>query len=453
MNVTVDGRIKLSDLKYVPAGEVDREERWVHRGDVLFNNTNTAQLVGKTAYYGEAEPRAFSNHMTRLRFRAEAVDPRFGAFVLQQLWREGYFEERCNNHVSQASISSDVLLQTLLLVPPLVEQRRIVAHVQALLARTSATRDRLARVPAILKRFRQSVLAAACSGRLTSDWRTAHTMGAGHQLATSGSSQLVGPLELPETWRWVRLPDLGELNRGRSRHRPRDAPHLYGGRYPFIQTGDVAQSGGRISAHRQTYSEAGLAQSRIWPAGTVVITIAANIANSGTLTYPACFPDSVVGLIPHGHMALPEYIEFFIRTARADLSEYAPATAQKNINLEILREVLVPVPPLEEQSKIVQHVEEIFGFTDAVARRASIAISRADLLTQSIVGRALCGQLVPTEAELARQEEREYEPAGVLMERTREQRVPLGSGRAGRGRRPGRQLSLAFWQLPRESIQ
>jgi len=98
-------------------------------------------------------------------------------------------------------------------------------------------------------------------------------------------------------WQLVKLSDLGEVNRGRSRHRPRYAEHLYGGPYPFIQTGDIRESGGRITSYKQTYSEAGLAQSRMWPAGTMCITIAANIAETAILTFPACFPDSVVGFI------------------------------------------------------------------------------------------------------------------------------------------------------------
>src|SRR6202034_1779957 len=108
--------------------------------------------------------------------------------------------------------------------------------------------------------------------------------------------------------------------------------------YPFVQTGDVARSGGRITHHSQTYNEYGLAQSRLWPENTVCITIAANIADSGLLMYPACFPDSVVGLITDPAIAEPEYVELFVRTARRDLAAFAPATAQSNINLAILSE-------------------------------------------------------------------------------------------------------------------
>jgi len=127
--------------------------------------------------------------------------------------------------------------------------------------------------------------------------------------------------DLPPGWRWAPLPELGELNRGKSKHRPRDDARLYEGKYPFIQTGDVARSGGKITEHAPTYNERGLAQSRLWPAATVCITIAANIAESALLTYPVCFPDSVVGLITDRRLCYPEFAEFFIRTARASLSQ------------------------------------------------------------------------------------------------------------------------------------
>jgi hypothetical protein len=173
MNVSAAGDIRLVDLKYVPMAEVDREERWIRLDDVLFNNTNSPELVGKTAHYDLPVSRAFSNHMTRLRCRSEVIDPRFCALALHQKWREGYFRGICNNHVSQASISRSVLLETSIPLPPLAEQRRIVDQVSVLTKRVSSAHERLASISLILKRFRQSVLAAACSGRLTAGWRAA----------------------------------------------------------------------------------------------------------------------------------------------------------------------------------------------------------------------------------------------------------------------------------------
>jgi type I restriction enzyme, S subunit len=162
-------------------------------------------------------------------------------------------------------------------------------------------------------------------------------------------------LQCPKGWRMVTLSDLGEVNRGRSRHRPRYAEHLYGGPYPFIQTGDIKAARGRIREHTQTYSEAGLAQSRLWPAGTMCITIAANIAETALLTYPACFPDSVIGFIADeskGGDGL--YIEYVFRQLRERIQGITArtGTAQDNINLEFLERLKFPVPPLPTQRAI-----------------------------------------------------------------------------------------------------
>jgi type I restriction enzyme S subunit len=349
------------------------------------------------------------------------------------------------------SIRVPELLDHELAVAPLAEQHRIVAKVEALLEQLRRAKDRLDRVPLILRRFRQAVLAAACEGRLTEEWRrgrldesAAVMLARSQELRCSRQpkavaaalaqgrrkpadpvspipteAQVAGLPDLPDRWSWALLPGLGELARGRSRHRPRDAKHLYGGLHPFIQTGDIARSDGRITNHSQTYSDAGLAQSRLWPTGTVAITIAANIANSAVLTYPACFPDSVVGFVAEPDLCLPSYVEFFVRTVRERLAEFAPATAQKNINLETLGEVVVPLPPLAEQAEIVGRVDALFALATAIEQRVERAAARADNLPQAILSKAFAGELVPTEADLARQEGRDYESAEKLIERVR----------------------------------
>jgi hypothetical protein len=277
-------------------------------------------------------------------------------------------------------------------------------ELEELMAKVDASQKRLAKIPVILKRFRQSVLAAACSGRLTADWREENPT-----LIIVDQALEEGLPDIPESWNWVKLPETGEMNRGKSRHRPRNHPSLFGGPYPFIQTGDIAQSGGKIISHKQTYSKKGLEQSRLWPAGTVCITIAANIAESALLTYPACFPDSVVGILANPKKAVAEYVEFFIRVAKADLSTFAPATAQKNINIAILNEVAVPLPPLPEQQEIVRRVESFFTLADQLEARYLKAKTHVDKLTQSILLMAFQGKLVPQDPD--------DEPASVLLER------------------------------------
>ena len=166
-------------------------------------------------------------------------------------------------------------------------------------------------------------------------------------------------LYIPEGWSQVKLSDLGEVNRGRSRHRPRNAAHLYDGPYPFVQTGDVKASKGRVTQHSQTYSEEGLAQSRLWPKGTMCITIAANIAETGILTYPACFPDSVIGFIADESKCNVYFIEYVFRLLRKRIQAQATGSVQDNINLQTLERLLFPVPALEEQNRIAAVLGEL----------------------------------------------------------------------------------------------
>ncbi|MDK9687884.1 restriction endonuclease subunit S [Halomonas sp. LC1] len=157
---------------------------------------------------------------------------------------------------------------------------------------------------------------------------------------------------IPNGWSSVKLSDLGEVNRGRSRYRPRYAEHLYGGPYPFVQTGDIKASGGRITCYSQTYSEDGLKQSRLWPEGTLCITIAANIAETGVLNFPACFPDSVIGFIADSEKCNVYFIEYCFRVLRKDIQRQATGSVQDNINLQTLERLRFPIPALSEQRRI-----------------------------------------------------------------------------------------------------
>lgn len=192
----------------------------------------------------------------------------------------------------------------------------------------------------------------------------------------------------PPAWPRQKLGDLGSLDRGKSRHRPRDEPSLFGGPYPFIQTGDVSNCSWEITEFTQTYSELGLAQSRLWPAGTLCITIAANIGKTGILGFDACFPDSVVGFVP-GNRVRVEFIQYWLRTLQARLEEEAPQAAQKNINLQTLRELDLAVPPLSLQNEFAERIGEIRGLLKPQAATER----RLNDLFQSLLQRAFQGEL------------------------------------------------------------
>lgn len=159
-------------------------------------------------------------------------------------------------------------------------------------------------------------------------------------------------------WDKCKLSEIGTLARGKSKHRPRNAPELLNGQYPLIQTGDVAKADLYIREYEQTYSELGLQQSKMWEKGTLCITIAANIAKTGILTFDSCFPDSVVGFIPNEKSNI-NYVQIWFLFLQKIIEDAAPESAQKNINLKILGNLDVSLPPIELQNKFAIIVNKI----------------------------------------------------------------------------------------------
>ncbi len=210
------------------------------------------------------------------------------------------------------------------------------------------------------------------------------------ELAQSLFLEMFGdPVLNTKNWDIKKLGDLGKLDRGKSKHRPRNAPELLGGPYPLIQTGDVANSSGYITDYKSTYSEIGLAQSRMWPSGTLCITIAANIAKTGILTFDACFPDSVVGFIPNQYTN-NEYVQSWMSFLQKVIEENAPESAQKNINLKILRNLDVISPPTELQNEFSSRIELIQEQRESVIT----GLSQSEELFNSLLQRAFRGELV-----------------------------------------------------------
>ena len=199
------------------------------------------------------------------------------------------------------------------------------------------------------------------------------------------------PVANPNGWPKITLGNLGTLDRGKSRHRPRDEPSLYGGSHPFIQTGDVANCDGIVRDYTQTYSDLGLSQSRKWPAGTLAITIAANIGKTGILGFDACFPDSVVGFTAKPPISV-EFIQFWLAQIQNRLEETAPQSAQKNINLEILRDLPVPIPTHDLMKQFTSLVRR----TREAKLRQQHLLAESELLFGSIQQRAFNGHTSPS---------------------------------------------------------
>lgn len=196
------------------------------------------------------------------------------------------------------------------------------------------------------------------------------------------------PVTNPKGWVLRKFADVGTLDRGVSKNRPRNAPELLGGPYPLIQTGDVANSDGYIRSYKSTYSDIGLRQSKMWHTGTLCITIAANIAKTGILTFDACFPDSMVGFIPN-RLTTTEYVKYWLSFLQKSLEDNAPESAQKNINLDILRKLNIPVPDIELQKEFTKRVKT----TQDIKSKFASASAQQTQLFESLSQRAFRGEL------------------------------------------------------------
>ena len=333
-------------------------------------------------------------------------------------------------------VDPDLLWNYAFPIPPNLEtQQAIVNKIESLFDEIDEGIGRLKTAAQQIQQYRQSLLKNAFNGELTKEWRSKHAdtlpsenellvqiqtareqhhaqQLADRQTAVSqweqngkegkkpskpkASTQAVkfeeNFADLPSGWIWGKLSDLGELARGKSKHRPRNDKKLFGGKYPFIQTGEVRAANRIIKKYEQTYSEFGLEQSKLWQKGTLCITIAANIAETAFLGFDACFPDSIVGFSA-SKAVLPEYIELFIKSTRTKIESYAPATAQKNINLNTLENLIVPYCSLAEQTQIVAILESKLTACDQLAAELSKQVKQAELLKQAVLKAAFSGEL------------------------------------------------------------
>lgn len=345
---------------------------------------------------------------------------------------------------AQPNISSKKIEAMKVEIPPLPTQHRIVEKIEELFSELDNGVANLKKAQQQLKTYRQAVLKDAFEGKLTKEWREQQTdlptpeelleqikaEREAHRkrelaeweeevkqwekngkpgrkptkprkakvLPPITEEQLEGLPKLPTEWRYTYLNDLGNLGRGKSKHRPRNDKKLFeDGSIPFIQTGEVKAARKFLRTYEDTYNEFGLSQSKLWPKETLCITIAANIAETAILDIKACFPDSIVGYSAYKDVIDKLYVFYFIQSIQRRLEAFAPATAQKNINLTTLENLLVPLCSKSEQEQIVQEIESRLSIVDQLEKTIEENLIKAEALRQSILKKAFNGELLNNE--------------------------------------------------------
>jgi type I restriction enzyme S subunit len=379
-------------------------------------------------------------------------------------WKAGEFESKCRHWVNQSTLPKEELLETPLAVPPLAEQKRIVAKVEELLSRVTATRDRLAKVLIFLQRFRQSVLAAACFGRLTEEWREKHpdtepadrlrerirekrletAVTPRTRAAVLKAYEECAPLELspdqelPDTWCLCQINDVGDVCNGSTPSRKH--PEYWDGDIPWVSSGEVQNC--LIVKTRERITRQGYDNSSVHllPVGTVLLAMIGEgktRGQSAVLEIEATINQNMAAIVLcHGLMS-PRYLWYWFQHHYETTRQAGGGSGPQALNCQRVRELPLVLPSLEEQREIVRRVEALFARAEEFEKRVKSAALRAGHLMQSILAKAFRGDLVPTEADLARREHRTYEPASVLLarikaEREREEPRPRRRGRGGR---------------------
>jgi type I restriction enzyme S subunit len=376
MNVSTDGKIQRSVLKFVEPGLAARPTRRLQRGDVLFNNTNSPELVGKTALFDDDDEPAFSNHMTRLRVDPARLDAGFLALRLHHAWREGWFATRCNNHVSQASIGREVLQTFQFELPPLDVQRAIYMFIRSADGRVTSCRGHLTAASRATERIRSAALAAAYSDALDE----------------SGGS--VVPLE-----RLLREP----LKNGYSAI---PVNHVT----PFrVLTLTATTSGWFNDQHFKFTDEEFSAQSPFWLCpGDILIQrgntpeyVGVPALYEGTAR-EFLYPDLMIRARVREDIA-PRFVWYMLLApqARAYVRERATGSAgnMPKVNQKILNQVPVPLPTGESRQRIVEKLDRVLALVSATNLNLNKGKRAVDRSLQAVLAKALRGELVTSKCE------------------------------------------------------
>jgi len=385
-----DGKLVWKNVKRMLLTLAETQEYLLAPGDLLVNRVNSRELVGKTAVfpYGLA-PCVYESKNIRVRLLPGLVN---SDFVNYQLLFAGqsYFNFNSQQVVGMASISQPQIAAFPILLPPREEQNRIVSEIKALFSKIERIRTHIANLQEIVRRFRKAVLVAACSGSMTADWRQNYVNELQSDIAIDSND------DLPEGWTSCRGDGLFEWSSGKflPKQKQNHGPFpIYGGN-------------GITGSHDKW-----LVDKRTIVIGRVGALCGNVFVTSGRcwVTDNAIFAKEVSPLVDLDFVALVY--------TQANLNANAGGSGQPFVNQSTLDKIEIPIPPKGEQSEIVRRASTLSAIADSVQERATSATSVIHKLTQSILGKAFRGELVPTEAELARHEGREYEPASVLLKR------------------------------------
>ncbi len=380
------GKLKFieKDIKFISIEKAkELEYHTFIKGDLVL--AKLGEPIGKTCIIPDKFDRGIVvSDVVRIRLQNENIDKKFllyylnSPLCLSQINAQVFGSTRPRVNLKEIRDLS-------ILIPPLAEQHRIVARVEALLSQINTARDWLNRVPLIMKRFRQAVLAAACSGRLTEGWREGQ-----------GIIQEI-------SWKSFKLEDIGKWGTGGTPSRKNSS--FFDGEIPWIKSGDL--NDGVVFNPEEKISEEGLncSNAKLLPIGTISIALyGATIGKVGILGIKAATNQACANCIVNNDEILNKYLFYYLIQQKQNFIDIGQGGAQPNLTNKIVHQWPIYLPPLSEQHEIVQHVDALFALADQIEHQVAGATKHTEALTQAVLAKAFRGELVATEAELSQKE-------------------------------------------------
>jgi type I restriction enzyme, S subunit len=367
-NIDIFGRIDLSQNKFVP---LKNESYFLKEGDIVFNNTNSPELLGKTCYIKNPDNWVYSNHMTRIRVK-DGINPKYCAIFLHYLFYSGFYRANCSNHVNQASIASGFLSKSVEVpLPSRHQQQQIVSKVEELFSELDKSIEELKKAQQQLKVYRQAVLKSAFE---KSEASLVYRLAEICDFVTKGTTPTKG--------------------------------HLFSnqGDIPFLKVYNLTFDGSLDFKKEPTFvtketSDGFLKRSLVYPGDVLMNIVGPPLGKVSIVpdTYPEWNINQAIVRFRCKEVLVNKYLLHFLLSENTirGYSRKAKATAgQFNLTLEICRDIEIPVPSIEEQQRIIQQIESRLSVCDKIEETITNSLKQAEALRQSILKKAFEGKLI-----------------------------------------------------------
>ena len=383
-NVHFSG-LRLDDVAYIADETHDEMSGSKLRArDVLLNITGAS--IGRCTFvpdnFGEGN---VNQHVCIIRPTAR-LDHKFLTYCLSAPWGQDQVFSSFTG-ASRQGLGQRDLGAIQVPLPSLPEQQRIAAYLDASCAAIDAAVVAKRRQLDTLAELRNSIISRAVT----------HGLNPQAKLKFFGLDWLS---EVPTHWQVQQIKRVCSLVRGQFSHRPRNDPAFYDGPYPFVQTGDITAAGKYIRTYSQTLNELGLSVSKRFPQGTLVMSIAANIGDVAILDFEACFPDSMIGMIP-GHKTNLDFLYYLMRAMRDIMLRSAVQSTQLNLNYVRIGTNFAPFPPLKEQTAIAEYLDAKERESHLISNTIETQIATLTTYRKSLIHECVTGQRRVTELDLA----------------------------------------------------